>query len=65
MELKMTAARERTSFSALVRQKLGAVTEAGGKDKFWGRWDELAGKIAKKYPKARLSDKLIQMRYEQ
>lgn len=65
MELRLMAARKRTSISALIREKLGVKKQEVSRKDLWKRVDKFAGKIAKKYPKTNLSSKLIEMRYEQ
>ena len=65
MELKLDAVRRRTSFSALVRQKLKVRQKMQSRKGFWERLDKFAEKMAQKYPRTRLSEKLIEMRYEQ
>ena len=65
MELKLTAVQKRTSVNALVREKLGIKKTASRRDEFWKRLDKFAKEIAKKNPGVSLSQKLIEMRYEQ
>lgn len=63
MDLKITAARQRRSVAAVVREKLGVAGTATNKEDLWERMDKFAKKIAKKYPNTRLSERLIEMRY--
>lgn len=65
MELKLTAARQRTSVNALVREKLGVKKRSSNRDEFWNRLDKFAKEMARKNPGVSLSQKLIEMRYEQ
>lgn len=65
MELKMTAARERTSMNKLVQERLGVKVKPDSRGEFWKRLDRFAKKMAKKNPGMSLSQKLIEMRYEQ
>jgi len=65
MELKLTAARKRTSVNALIREKLGVRKTAATRDEFWKKVEQFAKHVAEKYPNTNLSDKLIEMRYEQ
>lgn len=65
MELKLDAVRRRTSFGALIREKLKVKQKTQGRKGFWERLDRSAERMAQKYPHSRLSEKLIEMRYEQ
>lgn len=65
MELKLTAARQRTSVSALIREKVGVGKKTTRDEKFWKKLDEFAKILAQQNPGVSLSQKLIEMRYEQ
>lgn len=65
MELKLTAARRRTSVNALVREKLGIKKRITNRDEFWKKLDSFARRMAQQNPGVSLSQKLIEMRYEQ
>ncbi|OHA75607.1 MAG: hypothetical protein A3A32_02825 [Candidatus Wildermuthbacteria bacterium RIFCSPLOWO2_01_FULL_48_35] len=65
MELRLTAARQRTSVNALIRGKLGIRKKVTSKAEFWKKLDSFAKHLAQKYPHTDLSAKLIETRYEQ
>ena len=65
MELKLTAARQRSSVNALIREKLGVRKKVTSKTEFWKKLDSFVKHLAQKYPRTNLSAKLIEMRYEQ
>lgn len=68
MDLKMEAAKKRTSIAALVRNKIAKKKRGAKKvsvEKQILELEKFAEKMAKKYPNLRLSEKLIEMRYEQ
>lgn len=65
MELKMVATKRRISFNALVRERLGLSMKAEKRNEFWKKLDNVARRLANKYPDNNLSNKLIEMRYEQ
>lgn len=65
MELKLTAARQRTSVNALIRGKLGVRKKITDRDEFWKKLDAFARRLAQQNPGVSLSQKLIEMRYEQ
>lgn len=66
MNLKMTAAKQRKSVAAIVREKLGVETNDTVTQKdLWLKLDKFASRMAKKNHGVSLSKKLIKMRYEQ
>ncbi len=68
MELKMEAARRRKSIAAIVRETISRRIRVGEKentDKLIMRMRKFAKKMSQKYPNLRLSEKVIEMRYEQ
>jgi hypothetical protein len=65
MDLKMDAAKNRKSVAAVVRDRLGAKKEKqNGKD-LWKRVSLFAKELSQKNRGVSLSEKLIEMRYEQ
>ena len=65
MELKIDAARSRKSVAAVVRDRLGRKSEKQNKKDLWKRINAFAKEMSKKNPGVSLSEKLIEMRYEQ
>ena len=65
MELRMAAARKRTSINALIRERLGMIKHKTDKKELSARLENFAKVTAKKHPGVSLSQKLIEMRYEQ
>ncbi|HLE49950.1 MAG TPA: hypothetical protein VI791_02320 [Patescibacteria group bacterium] len=65
MELRLTAARKRTSVNALVRERLGVKVHKASRKEFWKKLEEYAKETAQSNPGVSLSQKLIEMRYEQ
>ena len=67
MELKLEAAKRRKSVAAIARERLaGEKNKAGtGKKNIWKRLDKLSKELSKQNPGVSLSQKLIEMRYEQ
>ena len=65
MELRMAAARRRISFNALVREKLGIKEKAVDRSEFWERLEKFSKAVTRQNPGVSLSQKLIEMRYEQ
>ena len=65
MDLKIAAARRRKSVAAVVREKLGVKNIVVDKRIFWKELNKFARETAKMYPGLSLSQKLIEMRYEQ
>ena len=68
MDLKMTAAKRRTSVSGLIRERLAnkkRVAVIGHRKKIMARLSLLAKEMARQNPGVSLSKELIKMRYEQ
>lgn len=67
MELKMQAARERKSIAAIVREKVSKKRVKGKKsvEAIMKEVDKLAKETARQCPGLNLTEKLIEMRYEQ
>ena len=68
MELKMEAAKRRKSVAALVREKIqkkGQEAKKPSTQRLLKDLEKFAKTMSKKYPNLRLSEKLIEMRYEQ
>ena len=65
MELKLTAARQRTSLNALIRNRLGITIQPANKGNFWHLIDQYAKTVSRKHPGISFSQKLIADRYEQ
>lgn len=68
MELKLEAARKRTSVARIIRDRVIKDKPQAQKrqlEKLMQEIDKLAKKMAKQNPGINLSDKLIEMRYEQ
>ena len=65
MELRLMAARRRTSVSALIREKLGAKNQEASRKDVWKRLEVFAKGVTQKNPGVSLSQKLVEMRYEQ
>ena len=65
MELRLTAARKRTSVNALVRERLGVKVHKASRKEFWKKLEEYGKETAQSNPGVSLSQKLIEMRYEQ
>ena len=70
MELKMQAARERTSVAQIIRDRITDKKSAKKKkkndeDAFFQRLDKVAKKMAKENKGINLTQALIDMRYEQ
>ncbi|KKQ53344.1 hypothetical protein A2865_03900 [Candidatus Woesebacteria bacterium RIFCSPHIGHO2_01_FULL_39_17] len=67
MELKMEAAKKRKSVAQLIRERIVKKKTSSKKDvsKLIAEMNKFAKKMSRKYPDLRLSEKLIEMRYEQ
>jgi len=67
MELKMEAAKKRTSVAEIVREKLKKkkVTRKKSAEQIMKELDELAKENDRQNPGISFSEKLIEMRYEQ
>lgn len=64
LDLRMEAARSRKSTSQIIRDRLSK-DRPKAKSNVWERVEKYAIEMSKKYPGLNLSDKLIEMRYEQ
>jgi hypothetical protein len=66
MELKMEAAKKRTSVAQIVRAKISKNTvRTRETSKLLKEMDEIAKEISRQNPNVNLTEKLIEMRYEQ
>jgi len=68
MELKMEAAQKRSSMADVIRKKVATkklVKKRKNVNKLLKEMDEIAKEISRQNPGVSLSEKLIEMRYEQ
>ena len=68
MELKLKAAKQRTSVAAIIREKIAGkkkITRKQSVDKLIKEMNEFAKKMARQNPGLDLTKALIDMRYEQ
>jgi plasmid stability protein len=65
MELKISAAEQRKSVAAVVREKLGVKKVINSKEVIWNKLGKFASEMTKTNPGVSLSQKLVEMRYEQ
>lgn len=66
LELKMEAARSRKSLAQVARERMTGKKKREVKQKvLFAKIDKFAKEMSRKYPDLSLSQKLIEMRYEQ
>ena len=61
----MDAARTRKSIAAVMRERMTKQKKVPNRKVFWKKLDKFAKAMAKRNPGLSLSEKLIEMRYEQ